>query len=119
MDRRAQEIMPGLTLIRVGGHFDGGTVMHWAAGAGGRGALLSGDLLQVVPDGKHVAFMYSYPNFIPLGAAPVRTIDARVRPWLFDAIYGAFWDRVIPTGGKAAMEASVNRHITLLERTAV
>ena len=28
----------GLTLIRCGGHFDGGTVLHWAAGAEGRGA---------------------------------------------------------------------------------
>jgi len=35
--------MPGLTLIRVGGHFDGGTVMHWAQGARNKGALLSGD----------------------------------------------------------------------------
>jgi hypothetical protein len=113
------EIGSGLTLIRTGGHFDGGTVLHWAAAAGGRGALLSGDLLQVVPDGKHVGFMYSYPNFIPLGAAAVRTIDARVKPWPFDAVYGAFWERVIPTGAKAAVEASVNRHITLLERNAV
>jgi hypothetical protein len=42
-----------------------------------------------------------------------------VKPWPFDAIYGAFWDRVIPAGGKAAVQASVNRHITLLERNAV
>ena len=38
------------TLVRTGGHFEGGTVMHWAAGAGGKGAILSGDLLQVVLD---------------------------------------------------------------------
>src|SRR5579871_404480 len=31
----------GVTLIRCGGHFDGGTVLHWADGAGGKGALLS------------------------------------------------------------------------------
>jgi hypothetical protein len=113
------KLAPGLTLIRTGGHYDGGTVMHWAAGAGGRGALLTGDLLQVVPDGKHVAFMYSYPNFIPLGAAAVRAIDERVAPWPFDTIYGAFWDRVIPTGGKQAVATSVARHIALLERNAV
>jgi glyoxylase-like metal-dependent hydrolase (beta-lactamase superfamily II) len=28
-----REILPGVTLIRVGGHFDGGTVLHWADGA--------------------------------------------------------------------------------------
>ena len=114
-----RKIAPGLTLIRTGGHYDGGTVLHWAAGADGRGALLSGDLLQVVPDGKHVAFMYSYPNFIPLGAAAVRAIDERVKPWSYDAIYGAFWDRVIPRSAKQAVATSVARHIALLERNAV
>lgn len=114
-----KELAPGVTLIRTGGHFDGGTVLHWATGAGGRGALLSGDLLQVVPDGKHVGFMYSYPNFIPLGAAAVRAIAERVAPWRYDAVYGAFWDRVIPTGAKQAVDVSVARHIALLERNAV
>jgi hypothetical protein len=40
----------GLTLIRGGGHFAGGTMLHWPAGCGGRGALLSGDIIQVVSD---------------------------------------------------------------------
>jgi hypothetical protein len=72
-----------------------------------------------VPDGKHVGFMYSYPNFIPLGAAAVRAIAERVAPWRYDAVYGAFWDRVIPTGAKQAVDVSVARHIALLERNAV
>src|SRR5262249_12877024 len=29
------KLMPDLTLIRCGGHFRGGTVLHWAKGAGG------------------------------------------------------------------------------------
>jgi glyoxylase-like metal-dependent hydrolase (beta-lactamase superfamily II) len=33
----------GLTLVRLGGHFDGGTVLHWADWSEGRGVLLSGD----------------------------------------------------------------------------
>ncbi len=36
------DLAPGLTLIRCGGHFPGGTVLHWAAGAQGKGALLTG-----------------------------------------------------------------------------
>ena len=36
----------GLTLVRCGGHFEGGTVLHWEGGAEGRGALLSGDIIQ-------------------------------------------------------------------------
>ena len=65
-DGERQELGDGLTLIRCGGHFAGGTVLHWAGGAGGRGALLAGDIVQVIPDRRHVGFMYSYPNLIPL-----------------------------------------------------
>jgi hypothetical protein len=112
-----REIAPGLTLLRTGGHFDGGTIMHWARGCEGRGALLSGDLLQVVLDRKHLGFMRSYPNYIPLGAAAVRTIAERVMPFDYDAIYGAFWNRVIPKDAKRAMQVSVARHIEWLERS--
>ncbi len=51
-------------LIHVGGHFAGGTVLHWSRGANGKGALLTGDILQVVADRDWVTFMYSYPNAI-------------------------------------------------------
>src|SRR5712691_7779272 len=57
-------IAPGLTLVRLGGHFDGGTVLHWADWSEGRGVLLSGDILQVVPSG-HVSFMWSYIRLAP------------------------------------------------------
>jgi hypothetical protein len=70
----------GLTLIRCGGHFPGGAVLHWTAGADGCGVLLSGDILQVVADRRHVSFMYSYPNLIPLPAEEVRGIVAAVEP---------------------------------------
>ena len=33
-----------LTLINCGGHFEGGTVLHWPAGANGKGALLTSDI---------------------------------------------------------------------------
>ena len=113
-----QEIMPGLTLIRVGGHFDGGTVMHWAQGSRNKGALLSGDLLQVTPDRKFVSFMWSYPNFIPLGEKTVRVIATRLEPWTYEAIYGAFWDRVVPSDGTNVAKKSVARHIAILQREA-
>ena len=43
---------PGITLLRCGGHFPGGTILHWRDGADGRGALLTGDILQVTA-GSH------------------------------------------------------------------
>ena len=113
-----REILPGLTLIRSGGHFEGGTVLHWAGGCGGKGALLTGDLLQVTADRKFVSFMWSYPNFIPLGAEAVEAIAERVRPWPYEAIYGAFWNRVIPDDAKQITERSVSRHIEALKRSA-
>ena len=64
--------LPGaITLLRLGGHFAGGTVLHWPAGAEGRGALLTGDIVMVVPDRTVVSFMWSYPNLLPLPASEV------------------------------------------------
>src|SRR5947209_13532059 len=56
----------GVTLMRAGGHFPGGTLLHWAQAVEGRGALLTGDVIQVGADRRSVSFMYSYPNYIPL-----------------------------------------------------
>ncbi|MBR0654450.1 MBL fold metallo-hydrolase [Plastoroseomonas arctica] len=110
----AKPLLPGVTLIRAGGHYPGGTVLHWAEA---KGALLTGDLLQVVADRAHVGFMWSYPNFIPLGAAPVRGIAARIAPYRYDAVYGAFWDRVILSGAEDAVARSVARHVDWVGRT--
>jgi metallo-beta-lactamase superfamily protein len=104
----------GMTLIRAGGHFDGGTVLHWPAGAGGRGALLAGDILQVAQDRRYVSFMYSYPNYIPLPAAEVSRIVAAVEPYAFDRIYGAWWDRNVRSDAKAAVHRSAERYISRL-----
>ena len=101
----------GVTLIRCGGHFPGGTVLHWAAGAGGRGALCAGDIATVAMDRKSLSFMRSYPNFIPLSATEVEAIAAALAPFPFDAIYGHYFDRVIPAGSKAILAASVARYL--------
>src|SRR6202521_2449516 len=91
----AMEPLPGVTLIQCGGHFEGSAVLHWAAGAEGRGALLTGDTITVVSDRRFVSFMRSYPNDIPLPAARVRQIVATVAAYRFDRIYGGWWDRVV------------------------
>jgi glyoxylase-like metal-dependent hydrolase (beta-lactamase superfamily II) len=111
-DRRP--IGRGLTLICCGGHFDGGTVLHWEAGAGGRGALLSGDIVQVVADRRYVSFMYSYPNLIPLSEEKVRGVAAALDPYDFEKIYGAWWDRVVEEGGKASVRRSAERYIAAI-----
>jgi glyoxylase-like metal-dependent hydrolase (beta-lactamase superfamily II) len=109
------EIGDGLTLIRLGGHFPGAQVLHWAAAGDGAGALLSGDILQVVADRRFVSFMYSYPNYIPLSTASVRRMVRSLAPWPFARIYGAFMDAVVEADGKAALHRSAQRYLHALE----
>ena len=72
------ELLPGVTLAQPGGHFPGSAVVHWAAGAEGRGVLLTGDTVFPNPDRKSISFMRSYPNRIPLSGAVVdQALSAR------------------------------------------
>ena len=109
-----KELGEGLTLVRCGGHFAGGTVLHWAGGAEGRGVLLSGDIVQVIPDRSHVGFMYSYPNLIPLPAASVEAIAEALRPFEFEVLYGAWWGRLVPADAKRIVERSAERYVRAL-----
>lgn len=104
-----------ITLIKAGGHFDGGTVCHWASGSDGAGDLLTGDVIQVVADRRWVSFMYSYPNYIPLSADKVRGIVAAVEPYSFDRIYGAWWPAIVSSGAKTSVRRSSERYIKAIE----
>jgi len=107
----------GVTLIRCGGHFPGGTVMHWADGANGRGIVCAGDILSVTTDRKWVSFMRSYPNFIPLSQREVEHIGEALAPYAFDVIYGHYFDRVIPMDAKHVLEMSVARYVAAINGT--
>ncbi|HTE60382.1 MAG TPA: hypothetical protein VK631_08510, partial [Solirubrobacteraceae bacterium] len=98
------ELGHGLTLIRGGGHFDGGTILHRD------GALLVGDIIQVIPDRTHVGVMWSYPNLVPLPDAEVQRLAAAVEPFDYDAIYGAWWDAIIPADGPEIVRRSAQRY---------
>lgn len=104
-----------LTLIRCGGHFAGGTVLHWPGGAEGRGVLLTGDIINVVQDRRYVSFMYSFPNLIPLPAAAVRKVAAAVEPFAYDRIYSAWWEKVTAQDAKQAVRRSAERYIAAIE----
>jgi hypothetical protein len=114
-DGETLEIAQGVTLLRLGGHFAGGSVLHWAQAAGGRGALLSGDIVQVAADLRRVSFLWSYPNMMPLSAATVRRIADTLSPWGFERIYGAFPGRQVTAGGASAVQRSAARYIELLQ----
>jgi hypothetical protein len=109
-----QPLVDGITIIRCGGHFVGSAALHWAAGAAGRGALLTGDTITVVPDRRYVSFLYSYPNLIPLPAATIRRIVGAVEPFAFDTLYGGWWDRIVTPDAKGAVARSAERYIAAM-----
>ncbi|ROS75330.1 hydrolase [Cellulomonas sp. PhB143] len=104
------EVLPGVTLTQPGGHFPGSAVVHWAAGAEGRGVLLGGDTIMANPDRTSVSFMRSYPNRIPLSAAVVRRVTDTVVRFDFDRLYNNF-EGVVPSGARDAVRRSADRHV--------
>ncbi len=98
----------GVELIRLGGHFAGATVALW------NGALLSGDVVQVVPDRDWASFMWSYPNLIPLPAREIERIRDVIETLEFDRVYGAWWDRVMRGDAKAKVLRSADRYLAAL-----
>jgi hypothetical protein len=104
------EVVPGLTLHQLGGHFAGSAVAHWAAGAGGRGVLLSGDTIQANPDRASTTMMRSYPNRIPLSAAVVERVTRAVESLPFDRLYDNF-GHLIAADARAVVRRSADRYI--------
>jgi hypothetical protein len=113
-DGETKPLVGRLTLVHTGGHFDGFQVLHWPAGAGGKGVLLAGDQPAVCQDRRWVTFMYSYPNMIPLGPTAIRKIAAALKPFAFDRLYSAFADQVVKADAKAAVERSASRYLRMI-----
>ncbi len=105
------EPVPGVTVTRVGGHFDGAAVLHWAAGSGGGGVLLTGDTIMVVEDRGWVSFLWSYPNLVPLDADTVEQIARRVGRFRFDRLYGGWWGHVVGDGAADVVQRSARRYV--------
>lgn len=106
-------ILPDVTLIHCGGHFDGSSVCHWRR-RDKPNAVLAGDTLQVVMDRKHVSFMYSYPNVVPLNARAVKRIAGALESFDYGQVYSAFWNMRILADGKGAVARSVERYLTAI-----
>jgi hypothetical protein len=110
-EERTLSLWDDLTLINCGGHFEGGTVLHWPAGANGKGALLTGDIITVVQDRRYVSFMRSYPNLIPLGAVAIHRIINAIEPFAFEQIYGGWWKANVLSDAKTAVQHSAERYL--------
>jgi len=112
------EVLPGVTLVQCGGHFPGSAVVHWAAGADGRGVLLVGDTIFVTPGEDRVSYLWSAPNRLPLSEAAVTRVAEAVRPFAFDRIYGGWWTPVLRSDAWETVRRSSARYIEHLRGTA-
>ncbi len=107
-----QPLLEDVTLIRLGGHFAGSTVLYWARGSG---RLLTGDTIQVVADRNWLSFMYSYPNIIPLPASKVARMRDIVAQYDFERLYGGWFPSIVAQDAKNAVMRSADRYIKALE----
>ncbi|SEB70029.1 Metallo-beta-lactamase superfamily protein [Paramicrobacterium humi] len=103
------EVLPGIRLDQIGGHFPGSTLAHWSAGADGRGMLFAGDAIFPTPDGN-VTFLRSYPNRIPLSAAVIRRMADFVSRFDFDVLYNNFGSSAGPDAA-TIVQFSAKRYI--------
>lgn len=108
--RGTEEVLPGVTLVEVGGHFPGSAVAHLRDGSDGKGSLLVGDAIVPVADQGWVTFMRSYPNRIPLSAGLVRRIVDRLAPYPFDRLY-SLQGGTVSTDAHGAVRRSAERYI--------
>lgn len=107
----ALELTRDVRVIRLGGHFAGGCVLHWARN---EGVVLSGDIVQVTPGARAVSFMWSYPNLLPLPAATVRDIIQRLSTVKFKQLYGAFEGKDITQNADEIVRVSGEKYISCL-----
>lgn len=92
-----QEIVPGVTAVKLGGHFPGSMILHW------EGQIFTADTIAVTlsglyrptrPEGSNTfSFMWAYPNFIPLAPSILQTMWERPEPFEFHAVHSLFVGR--------------------------
>ncbi|MCI1899394.1 MAG: MBL fold metallo-hydrolase [Enterobacter sp.] len=115
-DSEALDLLPSVRLLRLGGHFAGGTVLHWDDG---EGVLLAGDILQVTPGADAVSFMWSYPNMLPLAAEVVVGMTERLRDVKYNRLYGAFEGQNMTARASEIVMHSSKKYISCLKCSAV
>lgn len=107
------DINSRVQLLRLGGHFAGGSVLLHKEN---QGVLLTGDIIQVAPGAGSVSFMWSYPNMLPLSAQTVADIAQRLKDVRFDALYGAFAGKDIPGHAADIVQQSARKYLECIER---
>ena len=99
----------GLTLIRCGGHFAGGTVLH--RGRRPARAATSSRSSRTAAGSRSCTASRTSSRCRRRRSA---SIEAALEPFDYERIYGAWWGTVIPTDGKGIVRRSAQRYIDAL-----
>jgi hypothetical protein len=111
---KRKQIFQNVSIICLGGHFPGSCVLLCSNGANGKGALLSADTVHVLVDRKHVTWMYSFPNMIPLPAFEIERMTNELERYEFDRIHGAWM--TVQSDAKDSVRESAARYLRQLKR---
>lgn len=104
-----KELLDGIKLINVGGHFPGSCILQ-VPFLSKEGTILCGDTFYISPSKKHAAVMYSYPNRIPLPVQEVQRIKKQMLNIRFDTIHGFYDYQNIYSGAKQIIHSSLDRY---------
>lgn len=99
------EPVGGVRLVHVGGHMRGSSVALT-----GDGTLLVGDTITGGPARDWVSFQRNFPKHVPLSAAVVRRIVARLDAYDYDRLYTLGGDE-IDSAAKDVVHRSAETHI--------
>jgi hypothetical protein len=84
----------GITLVYCGGN-DGGVVLHWPNGPKGKGALLTGAVIQVVDGSTRVSFLSCPSALLPRSAGAVSQLLRALEGLVYDRLYDSSPGRMI------------------------
>jgi len=80
-----------VTLVHIGGHFPGSSMLH-ISNLSATGTMLCGDSLYISRSLRHTAVMFSYPNSIPLQKEDFAAFYEKCSKLKFDTLYGATFE---------------------------
>ncbi|KAG6543269.1 hypothetical protein Mapa_015183 [Marchantia paleacea] len=103
-----------IKLIRLGGHFDGGAILHWMNNGlyqDGQGVIFCADMLQVGEDDQTVSSMRSYHNFIPISESDAQRILWKLASLEYERIYASGNNRDLLDNAKVLSNLSLEKYI--------
>jgi hypothetical protein len=99
------EPVPGVRVVRLGGHMPSSAVALTPDGS-----LLAGDTISGSLDPHWLSFQRNFPRHVPMSAAVVQRLVDQLRPYTFDRLYTLGGD-AIEHDAYLVIERSARRHI--------